>query len=334
MNGLFLVQNLQSPATRYRVLQYLPYFEQRGVNAVVREVPRSRVQRWRLFRSARNYDFVFLQRKRSGPLLTRCLRRNARVLVFDFDDAIMFRSGRNAEAQSSGRSRQFLRTVQSADAVFCGNRFLAETTADHNPNTLVVPTSIDVARYPLKQYTQRKAVTLGWIGSQSTLRYLEGLRPVFEEIGAVRRDIELKIVCDRFFDLERMPVRKVRWSSETEVAEVQSFDIGLMPLEMDVWSRGKCGLKILQCLAAGVPVVATPVGVNRDLVEEGVTGLRAATPAEWVEKLLRLADDPSGREQMGRTGRQRVVESYSLEGTAAALCDRIQTLVATRTVAR
>jgi len=313
MNGLFLVHNLDSPSCRYRVLQYLPHLEQQGVVCDVRRFPKSIGGRLRLFRRLGDYDFVVIHRKRFGPLWTWYLRRKAKSVVFDFDDAIMFHDSHSTTQQSSSRRRQFIRMVRAADLVFCGNEFIRRHAAAYNSNSVLLPTVIDVERYPQKTYADDHKITLGWIGSHSTLPYLRQLSPVFESLGCLRNDLELKIVCDRFFDLQNMPVQKVVWSHETEVAEIQSFDIGLMPLSDDVWSKGKCGLKILQCHAAGVPVVASPVGANTKLVEEGLTGWLAATHDDWVEKIERLADDALGRSRMGREGRRRVIESYSVQ---------------------
>ena len=127
-----------------------------------------------------------------------------------------------------------------------------------------------------------------------------------------------------------MRVIKVPWSQETEVAEVQSFDIGLMPLETDEWSQGKCGLKILQYHAAGVPAVATPVGVNKELIQGGDTGLSAVTHHEWVEHILTLVDNAPGRERMGRAGRSRVIEKYTVQRLRPFMLKQIQSVVADR----
>jgi hypothetical protein len=125
--------------------------------------------------------------------------------------------------------------------------------------------------------------------------------------------VDLKIVCDVFFDCDQMKVIKKYWSSEEEVSDLQSFDIGLMPLVDDPWSWGKCGLKIIQYQGVGVPVVCTPVGINRDLVEDGVNGFYAMTPEQWEEKLSILIEDSALREKMGLEGRKRVLSRYTLQ---------------------
>jgi glycosyltransferase involved in cell wall biosynthesis len=184
----------------------------------------------------------------------------------------------------------------------------------------VIPTGIDQERYHLKTYpVQQERVTLGWIGDHGSIHYLEKMRPIFDRISAKYPHVELKIVCDTFFDCDRMKVIKKKWSSEEEVADLQGLDIGLMPLVDDPWSWGKCGLKIIQYQGVGVPVVCTPVGINKDLVEDGTNGFWAMTPEEWEEKLSLLIENPGLREQMGREGWKRVMRDYTYEACAPRL---------------
>ena len=145
-------------------------------------------------------------------------------------------------------------------------------------------------------------MTLGWIGDHGSIHYLEKMKPIFEKIGKRYPNAELKIVCDTFFDCEYLPVIKKQWSSEEEVKDLQGFDIGVMPLMDDPWSWGKCGLKIIQYQGVGVPVVCTPVGINKDLVEDGMNGLWAATPGGMGREALFLDRGPgfAGKDGPGR----------------------------------
>ena len=123
-----------------------------------------------------------------------------------------------------------------------------------------------------------------------------------------------------------MVVEKKRWNEKDEVADIQSFDIGLMPLMDDPWLHGKCGLKILQCLAVGVPIICSPAGINREIVEDGVHGFWANTQEEWVEKLEILINDPDLRKRMGIESRKRVIEYYSLKANAPRMLKIFQEL--------
>jgi glycosyltransferase involved in cell wall biosynthesis len=317
MKVLFLIQGFSVAASRYRVLQYLPYLESKGVETTVSLYPRSLKENFQFFSDLPQYDIVFLQRKRFNQPRLGMLRRRAKKIVYDLDDAVMYRNSRAKDPVSSTRRRRFVQMIKNSDFVIAGNEFLKREVLPFNPNVEVIPTAIDQERYHLKTYpSQKKEVTLGWIGDHGSIHYLEKMRPIFERIGRKYPHVELKIVCDTFFDCDQMKVIKKNWSSEEEVVDLQGFDIGLMPLVDDPWSWGKCGLKIIQYQGVGVPVVCTPVGINRDLVEDHVNGFYAKGPEDWEEKLSLLIENPTLREQMGREGRRRVLENYTRQSCA------------------
>jgi glycosyltransferase involved in cell wall biosynthesis len=298
------------------------------VETTVSLYPRTVKENFRFFNSLSQYDLIFLQRKRFSQPRLGLLRRKAKKVVYDFDDSIMYRNSTREDPVSHTRQRRFVQMVKASDFVIAGNEFLKEQVFPINSNVEVIPSSIDGERYDPKDYSSKKEVTLGWIGDHGSIHYLEKMKPIFEEIGKRYPHTELKIVCDIFFDCERMKVVKKEWRSEEEVTDLQSFDIGLMPLMDDPWSWGKCGLKIIQYQGVGVPVVCTPVGINRDLVEDGVNGFYAMTPDEWVKKLSILIEDVSLREKMGREGRERVMDRYTVQACAPRLFSIFQRLVA------
>ena len=327
MKVLFLIQGYQVAASRYRVLQYLPYLQSKGVDATVSLYPGTVKENFRFFNSLSQYDLIFLQRKRFSQPRLGLLRRRAKKIVYDFDDSVMYRNSTREDPVSDTRRRRFVQMVKASDFVIAGNEFLKDQVLPFNSNVEVIPSSIDGGRYDPKDYSLKKGVTLGWIGDHGSIHYLEKMKPVFEEVGKRYPHAELKIVCDIFFDCDRMKVVKKEWRSEEEVTDLQSFDIGLMPLIDDPWSWGKCGLKIIQYQGVGVPVVCTPVGINRDLVEDGVNGFYAMTPDQWVEKLSILIEDASLREKMGREGRERVMERYTVQACAPRLFSIFRQLV-------
>ena len=154
---------------------------------------------------------------------------------------------------------------------------------------------------------------LGWIGSRSTTRYLELIRGPLAELGRRYSELKLCLIGAGEFEVEGLETVRRDWSLDTEVEDLRMLDIGLMPLPSDPWTRGKGGYKLLQYLSVGVPVVASPVGINSEIVEEGVSGLLAACDDEWVACLGRLIEQPELRRIMGRAGRERMVARYSLE---------------------
>ena len=320
MKVLFLIQGFTVAASRYRVLQYIPYLETKGVEAMVSLYPRTFKENIQFFSTLPQYDLLFLQRKRFNQPRLGLLRRRAKKIVYDLDDAVMYRNSKAKDPVSSTRRRRFVQMIKNSDFIIAGNEFLKKEVLPFNSNVEVIPTAIDQERYHLKTYPpQEERIILGWIGDHGSIHYLEKMKPIFERIGRKYPHVELKIVCDTFFDCDQMKVIKENWRSEREVADLQGFDIGLMPLVDDPWSWGKCGLKIIQYQGVGVPVVCTPVGINRDLVEDNVNGFYAMTPEEWEEKLSLLIESPTLREQMGREGRRRVLENFTYQSCAPRL---------------
>jgi glycosyltransferase involved in cell wall biosynthesis len=172
---------------------------------------------------------------------------------------------------------------------------------------------VDLGRYTPAEHTRRGAgVRLAWVGSSSTLRGLEQARDVLEALGARLPGLTLRVICDRIPHFRNLRVEPCPWSRRTEAADLRGADIGLSWLPDDLWSRGKCGLKVLQYMAAGLPVVANPVGVQAELVRPGETGFLAETAGELARAVARLAEDPGLRRRMGERGREAVRARFSL----------------------
>jgi len=317
MKVLFLIQGLKVAASRYRVLSYLPYLREKGIEAEVSNYPRTAWENWVFFKSLPRYDVIFLQRKRLNSLRLWLLRRRADRIVYDFDDSVMYRNSTAENPISKTRRKRFSRMLRVSDAVIAGNEYLKREALKYNPRVEVIPSPIDTERYTPKSYeSEEDGIIMGWIGDHGSIHYLEKMRPIFDALAQKYHHVKLKIVCDTFFECDHMEVIKKMWNSEDEVRDLQSLDIGLMPLIDDPWSWGKCGLKILQYQGVGVPVVCTPVGINRDLVEDGENGFWARTPEEWIQKLSLLIENRELRERMGVSGRQKVGEGFSLQSCA------------------
>jgi len=174
---------------------------------------------------------------------------------------------------------------------------------------------------------------LAWIGSSSTLQALEGIRPMLNHVGRAVRGTRLRLICDRFLRLDDLAVEDCPWDPATEAIALAGADIGIAWTPDDEWSRGKCGLKLLQYMAAGLPVVANPVGVQASLVEDGINGLHAQTDAEWVAAIGRLAADPALRRRMGAAGRARVEREFSIAAGGRLWRNLLDGLIRTRRVA-
>ncbi len=311
MRIAFLIKKFETPSSRYRILQYIPYLQEMGHDCTVLRIPPRFHTRFFAFRKMSNFALVVLQKKLLNPLEFWFLRRYSKSLIYDFDDAIMYRDSQHINPDSRQRLQRFNRTVHNADWVIAGNQYLREKVP--HGRVSIIPTPIDMQRYHAKIYrNEEKVVTLGWIGSKSTLAYLLDLKGVLEEIGRNFINVQLKIVCDTFFDCRHLHVIKKSWRYEEEIEDLHSFDIGLMPLSDDPWSRGKCAFKLLQYLAVGVPVVASPVGMNSEIVHNHRNGFLALNEHDWLEWLKLLIQDPDLRRRLGRKGRELVKTDYAL----------------------
>jgi glycosyltransferase involved in cell wall biosynthesis len=322
MKVAFLIHSLEVNSCRYRVLQYLPYLKKEGVEVSLHFYQRTWADKLKFYDTLGNYDLLYIHRKLFSPLEFWYIRKKANRAIYDFDDALMYRSSGSGSPHSLSRRLRFAYMMKRIDFIIAGNQFLKSEAIRYNPHVEVIPTSIDLSRYHLKEGVHQDGpIIIGWLGSSSTLKYLKDLSPVFEGLFKVFPDTRLKIVCDDFFDLPHMPVIKKRWSLEEEVEDLKSFDIGVMPLTHDLWSQGKCGLKILQYYSVGLPVVCSPVGVNRDIVKNRENGFWAQNQDEWKYGLTALIQDGALRRTLGGKGRTTVEGAYSLGVNAPRLLD-------------
>ncbi len=326
-----LVESPEHVCCRYRLAAFGPLLERAGHRLELRPLPRGPLSWLRLARDLRSADVVILQRKLPQLWQRLLLRRAARRLVFDFDDAVFLRDSYSPRGlHSAARWRRFAGLVRRADLVAAGNSFLAEQARRRAAagRVEVIPTCVDPDRYPRAEHRRAGAgVELVWVGSSSTLRGLELIRPVLEEIGQRLPGLSLRLICDRFLKLDHLPVRECPWTEAGERAAIAAGDIGISYIPDDLWSRGKCGLKVLQYLAAGLPVVANPVGVQAEFVRPGENGFLVETPEQWALAVERLAGDPELRRRMGAAGRRLVEREFSLAAGAArwvAALDRLR----------
>jgi glycosyltransferase involved in cell wall biosynthesis len=208
--------------------------------------------------------------------------------------------------QRNSRSHysKFRRSVKISDLVIAGNNYLAEQANKFNDNVRILPTGLDTAEYQIDTEKPDDKIRLVWIGSTSTLGYLEQLKPVLEEIGRENENVILRIICDTFFDMRNMPIEKKPWSKQTQAHDLRTADVGLAPLPDNRFTRGKCGFKILQYASAGLPVIASPVGVNRELVKEDETGFCAESQKQWHDCLKKLIQSAGLRQTMGQKNRE------------------------------
>jgi glycosyltransferase involved in cell wall biosynthesis len=322
LNVQFIAPSLREASARLRIRQVLPRLGGEGIEATLEEIPRTSRSRWRFIRGLTRADVVVLHRKLFNFLELAFLRKHARRLVFDFDDAVMFRDPFRGSPLSRQRQGRFANTVHKADAVIAGNAYLKDQAleAGARGEVRILPTPVDIDRYRESPSRKGEGTVLGWIGQDSTLPYLEDLLPVLEGLTGENPSLSIRVISDRFPSTDRIRLACSPWTEEGEAELLGGIDIGLMPLRDDPWSQGKCGYKILQYFAAQKPVVASPVGVNVDLVRPGSTGFLAESGEDWVRSITTLIGDPALRRQLGEEGYELLGRGgYTLEAVASHL---------------
>jgi glycosyltransferase involved in cell wall biosynthesis len=316
MKQLLAITDPGCPASqRYRVTQFDDYFQRHGVQIRAIPCPQDKDEIARLLQAVQQADVVVIQRILPRSALLRQLRRCARRLVFDFDDAVIY--GDSAHHKPRVKLRRWWRFRQmmlDCDAITAGNTYLAGLAGIHADRRRVftVPTVVEVERYEREPAPGRTPSALGWIGGRWTLPYLEQLRRPLEKLSVTHPGLVVQVIADRPPDLGKVSVSLAPWHEATEVRDLKALRAGLAPLPDDAWTRGKCALRLLQYLAAGIPAVAAPVGTQADIIRLG-----AALPAEdddgWRSGIHRLLTDPGAVAGLVARGREIVREHYSLE---------------------
>lgn len=317
MHLIGLVETTDHVCCRYRLQAFGDSFAASGHTLELRPLPQRWWDRVTLGRDLSGADLVILQRKLLPAWQFRLLRHRVRRLVFDLDDAVWMRD--SYASRGFHCSRRFARVrsiVPACDAVVAGNEFLADQVTHLGARQVhVVPTCVEPSRYPVAEHDSGP-IRLTWIGSSSTLQGLEQARATLEPALQAGSGVRLRVICDRFPEWPGISIEPCPWSEADEGTQLAAADVGIAWMPDDPWSRGKCGLKVLQYMAAGLPVIANPVGVHCEMIHHGVTGFLAESAEEWANAVLTLAHDPALRRRMGQAGRARIEADYSVAAGA------------------
>ena len=290
-------------------------------------------QRVRDLLRLRDFDIVVVQREAiqfGTVLFERAVARSRPRLVFDFDDAVWLPNASSANSRFAWlkNAEKTARIIDAADLVFAGNDYLADYALRFNAAVEVVPTTIDTKQYiPEAREERQEPLTIGWSGSITTMEHFKPFVPVLKRVrDRLGERVRFELIGDPTYREPELGIVGRAWSAATEVEDLKRFDIGVMPLPDDEWSRGKCGLKGLQYMALAIPTVMSPVGVNSTIITDGRNGLLAASEDEWVDKLTQLVESGDLRRQLGSAGRQTVEEHYSVESQKRRYLDYLQDL--------
>jgi len=333
---------IEGPSSRFRVYQYLSHLKRLGIHCQVRPFMGSRfykiayqpgklhlkimffivstVNRILDLAKIRGYDIVIIHREAFpfGPPIFEWIVAKVigKPCIYDFDDAIYLKetSPHNKIVDFLKSPSKTAKIMKMCKYIIAGNSFLGDYTQRFNDKVAVIPTPVDTERYcPQPKVKQSNTVTAGWIGSHTTSEYLLPLRPVFSKLKEKNLRLEIKLVGLGGLVNSFPEATCVNWKLEDEISVFRSFDIGIMPLPDTQWAKGKCGFKIIQYMAFGIPVVCSPIGVNKEIVIEGYNGIFAESEEEWLQAIQKLIDDKELREKLGQNGRDTVEGKYSLK---------------------
>jgi glycosyltransferase involved in cell wall biosynthesis len=316
---LVLATNLAQASYRLRIAALMPLLKERGVEFDVYLRPRGLLASSKLqarLRDSDGYDAVLIQRKFLSPAEAKLLRRHAKRILYDIDDALMFHNREIGRISRWRTNRNFEATATMIDHVVAGNEYLAKLFRDRGREASIIPTMLDSGRYLVKQHEPTATPRLVWIGSRSTIQYLRDIVPALEEAARQVPGLRLLTIANATVQSSVLQVEHIEWTQAGEAAALCTGDIGIAPTPKDPWTMGKCGFKILQYMASGLPVIASPVGANAQIVQEGATGFLPMRNADWPSAVLKLAGDVDLRARMGATSRDLAATRYTLERAA------------------
>lgn len=342
-----------APSQRFRFEQYLPFLSTIGIQYEV--APFLDEKTWAIFYkqgftvrkvigiligilkrhfllfSLYKYDKLFIHREACliGPAYFEWLYSIVfrKKIIFDFDDAIWIKdvSVVNKSLGWLKFPKKTEKIIAYSTAVIAGNGYLADYAMKYNKHVFVIPTTIDTRyHFPFKTIKQNEKIRIGWTGTITTNNHLKFLFPVLAKLKNKYPQVELVMISNAPIVESSIEISYERWNKTTEIEDLSSFDIGVMPLPNDEWAKGKCGFKGLQYMALEIPTIMSPIGVNTEIIQDGENGFLAISEADWIEKLSRLIESKELREKIGRAGRKTVENRYSTESQKETFLKIIQ----------
>lgn len=332
----------RSPGQRFRFEQYLDFLEQNDfrctVSFIVSEkddkilyqrrryfqkfiiLVKSILKRFKDVRKAKQYDIIFIFREAlmfGSTYFEKRFKKSGAKIIYDFDDSIWLHNVSEVN-NDLGWLKRPLKTstiIKLSDCVFVGNNFLASYASQFTNNVKVIPTTINTNKSKkIDVHKPANKICIGWTGSFTTLKHLELAVPYLKIIKKKYGDrIYFKVISDIPFQCNEIAFEYCKWDINSEIEDLSYIDIGIMPLQDDEWSKGKCGFKGLQYMSLEIPTVMSAVGVNKEIIQDGINGFLANDTNEWVEKLSQLIESPTLRQTLGKNGRQTVIEKYSFD---------------------
>jgi len=335
-------------SSRLRSYQYIPYLEKQGIlvdnapllgdeylrklysagNRPLMSIAKSYLQRlWNILRF-KHYDLLWIEKELfpwMPAIAESCLRKFGVKYVVDYDDAIFHQYDLHPNPLVRMMLQKKIdKVMRHATLVIVGNDYLAKRASQAGARWVeILPTVIDIERYTLSGIRQNNGFYIGWIGTPMTAKYIYQIKDALVRI-CLEKNAKLLLIGLEKIDIEGVPVQTFPWDEKKEVELIKMFDVGIMPLQDGAWEKGKCGYKLIQYMACSLPVIASPVGANMEIVDHGVNGYLASTETEWLESFRRLQQDKRLRTEMGKAGRAKVEKKYCLQVTAPRFVELLE----------
>lgn len=346
------VKPVSAPDTRYRIFQYIDLFRKKNIEVthlslyndyfynIHNEESKTLIKLFsfiyyyakrflQMIFTASGYDAVWIGRELSPigpPVLEKLLFKLNKTVILDIDDAL-FIPDETTDSFIHHRLRDFNKFKKISDrfcAIVCGSRYLYDYFSELNANVHLIPTVVDTSRYASVKRIYSETVRIGWIGTPRNIHHINLISNVLHQLDA-KYDFEMIIVgLNQKPDWHIKKITCLDWHLKKELEYFACFDIGIMPLQDLEFVKGKCAFKAVQYMACAIPVVASPIGANNDLITDGVNGFLASSPKDWYDRLEKLLLDPVLRETIGKQGQETVTRRYSLHTTWAKYADIIR----------
>ena len=341
---------MEGASSRYRVYQYLPYLEASGVNFHVSSFMSEKmyrksftsgnylskiylsvlatIRRFWVLRTYSQYNVIYMQRELlpfGPPIFERLLKKSNTKLIFDYDDALFIHKNSTYNTAAS-----FLRSAHKTTEIFkvvhcvlAGNSYLRDKAREYCDQAITFEVAEDNGRITQRpSHTNTKDVTIGWLGSTSTVKYTKLISKTLLKIHKKYPEVQFVFMGgDPDYEISGLPIRHMTWSLDNELKALKIFDIGIMPLPNEEWSKGKSGRKARTYMTAGVVAVCTGVGYNLELIEHGVTGFLCNDEEQWYNALSLAIEDSGLRQDIANNARAYVVDRFDLEKQALKLRD-------------
>lgn len=352
---VFTKYSRKGASSRLRTIQYLTSLEKQGFEFTVQNlfddaylealynggkrsafnIIKCYSRRFASLFTVKNYDLIWIEKELFPYIpipIEKLLSKLGYKYLVDYDDAIFhnYDLSKNMFVKLL-LSHKIDTVMKHSSCVVAGNAYLAQRARSANAkNVHIIPTVVDHIKYQTEQKPQNEVLTIGWIGSPSTQKYLLDLKYVFKKIFEKNKNVRLLLVGAHpsiYAQINYIPVEVVEWDESTEVKNIKNMDIGIMPLADGPWEKGKCGYKLIQYMACGIPVIASPVGVNREIIEKYNSGFLANNDSEWVEHINNLINSYKLRISMGSNGQLAVENQYSLQSQFEHLAKLLRSLI-------